>query len=68
MENQSEPKKGRETLVAPIIIGELYMVSPLTQTTVGVAGSASALPASPSGYLRIVLGTTEYAIPYYAVS
>jgi hypothetical protein len=38
------------------------------QTTVGAAGSASALPALPSGYLPIVIGTTEYVIPYYAAA
>ena len=37
-----------------------------TQSTVGAAGGASALPATPSGYLRFFVGTTEYVIPYYA--
>lgn len=37
-----------------------------TQSTVGAAGGASALPATPSGYLRFFLGGTEYVIPYYA--
>lgn len=36
-----------------------------TQTTVGAAGGASALPATPSGYLRLFVGTTEFVIPYY---
>ena len=36
-----------------------------TQFTVGGAGGASALPATPLGYLRIWVGTTEVAIPYY---
>lgn len=36
-----------------------------TQFTVGGAGGASALPATPLGYLRIWIGTTEVAIPYY---
>lgn len=37
-----------------------------TQTTVGVAGSASALPATPSGYIPIQdpNGTT-YLIPFF---
>lgn len=39
-----------------------------TQTTVGAAGSASALPATPSGYLTITIGTTEYVSPFYAKS
>jgi hypothetical protein len=39
-----------------------------TQTTVGVAGGASALPATPSGYAKIRIGGTEFLMPYYAVS
>lgn len=39
-----------------------------TQTTVGAAGAASALPATPTGYLTITIGTTEYVVPYYAQS
>lgn len=39
-----------------------------TQTTVGAAGSASAVPATPSGYITITIGTTEYVVPYYAQS
>ena len=39
-----------------------------TQTTVGAAGAASALPATPSGYLVITIGTTDYVVPYYAQS
>jgi len=38
----------------------------VTQTTVGAAGGASALPATPTGYLRLFIGTTEYVLPYYA--
>lgn len=38
----------------------------LTQTTVGAAGGASALPATPTGYLRFFVNTTEFVIPYYA--
>ena len=37
-----------------------------TQFTVGGAGGASALPATPLGYLRAWVGTTEVVIPYYA--
>ena len=37
-----------------------------TQTTVGSAGAASALPATPSGYLKFYIGTTQYVLPYYA--
>lgn len=36
-----------------------------TQTTVGAAGGASALPATPLGYLIAFRGATKIAIPYY---
>ena len=39
-----------------------------TASTVGAAGGASALPATPTGYLKFTfsLGGTVYKIPYYA--
>lgn len=58
----------RQTFTSPIILGQIVLASPKTQTTVGSAGSASALPAAPTGYLQIMVGTTQYVIPYYAVS
>lgn len=36
-----------------------------TQSTVGAAGGSSALPANPSAYLKIVVGATNYVIPFY---
>lgn len=36
------------------------------QSTVGAAGGASALPATPSGYLRVAIDDVEYVVPYYA--
>ena len=37
-----------------------------TQTTVGAAGGASALPATPLGYVSIFLSDgTEVVVPYY---
>ena len=39
-----------------------------TQSTVGSAGGASALPGAPSGYLRVNIGGTFYVLPFYAVS
>jgi hypothetical protein len=36
-----------------------------TATTVGAAGGASALPATPLGYLPWVVGSTTVKIPYY---
>jgi hypothetical protein len=40
-----------------------------TQTTVGAAGSATALPANPTGYkVEKLSDGTEIVIPYYAKS
>lgn len=36
-----------------------------TQTTVGAAGAASALPAAPLGYIQINVAGTAAKIPYY---
>lgn len=55
-------------LKRPIILGDLTLGNPTTQTTVGAAGGASALPATPTGYLTINLGNGPVVIPYYAVS
>lgn len=65
----------RET--APLVAEELQSVqtqinqaalSPKTQTTVGAAGSASALPATPEGYVSFTLRGVEYVMPFYAKS
>ena len=37
-----------------------------TSATVGAAGGASALPATPTGYLVIQVDGTDYKVPYYA--
>jgi len=37
-----------------------------TQSTVGSAGGASALPATPTGYVIMKVNGTEYVMPYYA--
>lgn len=39
-----------------------------SQTTVGAAGGASALPATPTGYIKINVNGTDRVIPYYAIS
>jgi hypothetical protein len=41
-------------------------ISGNTATTVGAAGGASALPLTPTGYLKIDIGGTEFKVPYYA--
>lgn len=38
------------------------------QSTVGAAGGASALPATPSGYVEITINGTPYVMPFYAPS
>lgn len=63
----AQQEKLRKTLVAPIIIGQLYLPASETQTTIGAAGGASALPATPVGYLKVIIGDTEYGIPYYTI-
>lgn len=39
--------------------------SSLSQTTVGAAGAASALPANPVGYIKIKVNGTTYVVPAY---
>jgi hypothetical protein len=40
-----------------------------SQGTVGAAGAGSALPATPTGYLKVdVVGTGTVVVPYYAAS
>lgn len=55
-------------LMRPIVLGDLTLASPTTQTTVGAAGGASALPATPLGYVLINMGTVTVAMPYYTAS
>ena len=45
--------------------GTLRLNNPQTQTSVGSAGSASALPGQPTGYIKINLGGTVRVIPFY---
>jgi hypothetical protein len=54
------------TGVGTIYTSMLGFVSYPTQTTVGAAGGASALPATPTGYLPIDIGGTIFVLPYYA--
>jgi hypothetical protein len=46
--------------------GFMKYISGNTATTVGAAGGASALPLTPTGYLKIDIGGTEFKVPYYA--
>lgn len=51
---------------SPITHGRLY--TGYSQTTVGSAGGATALPATPSGYTTVSINGTEYVMPFYAKS
>lgn len=62
------PKTPSPILARPIVLGDLTLASPTTQTTVGAAGGASALPATPTGYVTLMIGNTPFVIPYYAVA
>ena len=54
-----------QSLVSPTFVGEVTFASGPTQTTVGSAGSATALPSEPTGYLRIKISGTEVVVPFY---
>lgn len=72
--------QGDETLNAPNkTIEELHVSRKLviddelqytqTQTTVGAAGGATALPATPTGYIKILGADGQVRVmPYYAAS
>lgn len=66
--NNKTSNLDRPVLTEPIIIGKLTMPSPDTQTTVGAAGSASALPGDPLGYLVLIVNGTRVVLPYWAAS
>lgn len=46
-------------------VGTFNFSTTSTATTIGAAGGASALPATPLGYLIIKVGGTDRKIPYY---
>lgn len=48
--------------------GYLSVATGLTQTTVGAAGGASDLPASPTGYMKLDVNGTTRVVPFYAAS
>jgi hypothetical protein len=54
------------SIFAVTAAGWFKYISGNTATTVGAAGGASALPLTPTGYLKIDIGGTEYKVPYYA--
>lgn len=54
-------------LKRPIVLGDLTLASPTTQTTIGANGAASALTANPVGYITVVIGNVPYIVPYYNI-
>lgn len=48
--------------------GKLIFGTGITQSTVGAAGAASALPSNPVGYIMFEVNGFEYVIPYYLKS
>jgi hypothetical protein len=48
--------------------GKLIFGTGITQTTVGAAGAASALPSNPVGYVMFEANGFEYVFPYYLKS
>ena len=61
----SDEQQRTQVLIRPVIMGDLTLASPTTQTTVGSNGAASALTANPVGYLVVVIGGVAYQLPYY---
>lgn len=62
---QCEASTGLIT-IGPNAGGVTHRFNTNTQTTVGAAGAASALPANPTGYWLLNINGTVRAIPYYA--
>jgi len=54
-------------VIDPSGTGTLELRVP-TQATVGAAGGAAAVPATPSTYIKINVGGTDYVVPAFAVS
>jgi hypothetical protein len=48
-------------------VGNITITAAALAATVGAAGGASPLPATPSGYIQITINGTPYKLPYYPV-
>jgi hypothetical protein len=53
-------------VAAPTVGANQLGLGSTTATTVGAPGGASALPATPTGYLIVNIAGTNFKIPYYA--
>jgi hypothetical protein len=47
--------------------GNISLTAASLSSTVGSAGAANALPATPAGYIQISINGTTYKLPYYSV-
>jgi hypothetical protein len=56
---------GNQVVHGELIAANLNLKSPV-QTNVGAAGGASALPATPKGYVEIKINGVAYLMPYYS--
>lgn len=54
-----------DLVLDPSGTGLVSLVAP-SQTSVGAAGAGDALPATPSGYVKVKINGSEYVMPYYA--
>lgn len=64
---QKPPQSNALTLTRPIILGDLTLASPTTQTTIGANGAATAPTANPVGYVTVMIGNSPMQIPYYNI-
>ena len=63
----SEEKNKSQIFTQPVILGDLTLASPTTQTTIGANGAASAMP-TPLGYILVNVGNSTVAIAYFNAS
>jgi len=63
----STANSNQDITISPSGTGVLNLAT-ATQATVGSAGSATALPAQPTGYIKLKISGTLYIIPFYAAS
>lgn len=63
--NITTTRSNDDLVLDPNGTGLLDIIAP-SQTTVGSAGAGNALPATPSGYVKVKINGSEYVMPYYA--
>lgn len=66
---EHDPDTGVHSVVtAESVETPILVLSGTTQTTVGAAGGATALPATPTFYHPIIIDGVEYVVALYAKS